>query len=90
MKEWPKIGSKITFKGTPKWFWFTNILEDAKNLLEVGKEYTIVKLHPASSWCGVEIEEFPDKKFALNFFKHNLDLTTQELKDAGEFYHQEL
>jgi hypothetical protein len=37
MKQWPKSGSKVTFKGTTK-FWFTNIVEDANKLLEVGKE----------------------------------------------------
>ena len=77
MKQWPKIGSKITFKGTTK-FWFTNIEEDAKELLEIGKEYTITKLELASSWCGVVLEEFPDHKFALSWFEHEKELTTLE------------
>ena len=78
MKEWPKAGSKATFKGTTKWFWFTNILKDANDLLEVGKEYTITKIELASSWCAVILNEFPDKKFALSWFTHDKDLTTQE------------
>ena len=77
MKQWPKIGSKVTFKGTTK-FWFTNIEEDAKNLLEINKEYTISKLKLASSWCGVVLEEFPDHKFALSWFEYEQELTTPE------------
>lgn len=78
MKQWPKIGSKVIFKGTTK-FWFTNIVEDANKLLEVGKEYTIKKLELASSWCGVVLEEFPDNRFALNWFDHEKELTTPEV-----------
>jgi hypothetical protein len=29
MKLWPKIGSKIKFRGASKWFFFENILKDA-------------------------------------------------------------
>jgi hypothetical protein len=79
MKQWPKAGSKATFKGTTK-FWFTNIEEDAKKLLEIGKEYTISKLELASSWCGVILEEFPDHKFSLNWFVHEKELTTPEVR----------
>jgi len=78
MKQWPKIGSKITFKGTHM-FWFTNIVKDANELLEVGKEYTISKLKLASSWCAVILEEFPEHKFSLSFFDYDKDLTTQEV-----------
>lgn len=76
MKQWPKIGSKITFKGTTK-FWFTNIEEDAKELLEIGKEYTITKVELASSWCAVILDEFPDKKFSLSWFIYEKELTTE-------------
>ena len=76
-KQWPKAGSKVTYNGTHK-FWFTNITKDAEDLLEIGKEYTVSKLELASSWCGVRVEEFPDKLFALSFFKYNKDLSTQE------------
>jgi len=84
MKQWPKIGSKVTFKGTHM-FWFVNIVKDANELLEVGKEYTITKLELASSWCAVIIEEFPDKKFSLSFFDYVKELTTEEeLKDEKD------
>ena len=76
-KQWPKAGSKVTFKGTHM-FWFTNIIKDAEELLEVDKEYTVLKLVLASSWCGVRLEELPDKVFALSFFTYDEDLTTQE------------
>jgi hypothetical protein len=78
MKNWPKAGSKATFKGTSKYFWFTNILKDADDLLEVGKEYTITKIELASSWCAVILQEFPEHRFALSWFTHDKDLTTQE------------
>ena len=79
MKQWPKAGSKITFKGTTKWFFFQNILKDANELLEVDKQYTVIKLELASSWCAVILEEFPDKKFSISWFSYEKELTTQEV-----------
>ena len=79
MKQWPKSGSKATFKGTTEWFFFKNILKDANELLEIGKEYTITKIELASSWCGVVLEEFPDKKFSLSWFNYEKELTTEEV-----------
>jgi hypothetical protein len=78
MKQWPKRGTKVTFKGTTQPFWFTNILKDANELLEIGKEYTITKIELASSWCAVIIDEFPDKKFSLSWFDYEKELTTKE------------
>lgn len=77
MKQWPKAGTKVTFTGT-QLFWFTNIIKDANELLEVGKEYTISKIELASSWCAVILDEFPDKRFSLNWFTYDKDLTTEE------------
>ena len=77
-KQWPKVGSKVAFKGT-RMFFFKNMIEDANKLLEVDKEYTISKIKLASSWCGVILEEFPDNKFALNWFTYDKDLTTDEV-----------
>lgn len=82
-KQWPSIGSKVVFKGTHM-LWFQNIIKDANELLEIGKEYTITKLGLNSSWCSVVLEEFPDKKFALSFFTHSKDHTTRELKKAEQ------
>jgi hypothetical protein len=79
MKQWPKLGTKVTFKGTTKWFFFNNILKDANELLEVGKVYTITGIELASSWCGVQLEEFPDKKFSLSWFDYEEELTTEEV-----------
>lgn len=78
MKQWPKTGSKVTFKGTSEWFFFQNILKDANDLLEIGKEYTITKIELASSWCAVILEEFPDKQFSLSWFNYEKELTTEE------------
>jgi hypothetical protein len=79
MKQWPKAGSKAIFKGTAKWFFFQNILKDADDLLEIGKEYTITKIELASSWCAVILDEFPDKKFSLSWFEYEKELTTEEV-----------
>ena len=79
MKLWPKLGTKVTYKGTTKWFFFNNILKDANELLEVGKVYTITGIELASSWCGVQLEEFPDKKFSLSWFDYDKDQTTEEV-----------
>jgi hypothetical protein len=79
-KQWPKAGSKVTFKGTTEWFFFSNILKDGNDLLEIGKEYTITKIELASSWCAVILDEFPDKKFSLNWFTYDKDLTTDEVR----------
>ena len=88
MKQWPKTGSKVIFNGAGKFHFFPKLIEDANNLLEVGKEYTIKKIKLASSWCGVVLEEFPDHKFSLNWFAHDKDLTTEEVRmnelDASE------
>jgi hypothetical protein len=80
MKQWPRIGSKVTYKGANKKFWYTSIIENAEKNLEIGKEYTVSKLHLASSWCGVELEEFGDMEFALSFFTHEKELTTEEVR----------
>lgn len=76
-KLWPKVGSKVIFRKTHT-FWFTNIVKDANDLLVVDKEYTVAKIELASSWCGVRLEEFPDKLFALSFFDYEKELTTEE------------
>jgi len=70
--KWPEVGSKLQFKAVHT-LWFSNIIKDAEELLVVGQIYTIAKISPASSWCSVVLEEFPDKKFALSFFTQILD-----------------
>jgi hypothetical protein len=89
MKQWPRIGSKIEYIGANPNFWFTCIVKNAENNLEIGKEYTVAKLHLASSWCGVELEEFGDTEFSLSFFKHEKELTTQEVNNLKFSKHDE-
>ena len=79
MKQWPKNGSKVTFKGTTEWFFFKNILKDANDLLEIGKEYTITKIELASSWCAVILQEFPDNQFSISWLNYEKELTTEEV-----------
>jgi len=87
MKEWPKTGSKVIYNGT-KPFWFTNIVKDADDNLEVGKQYTVLRIELASSWCAVILEELPELKFALSFFAYNKELTTQEAMSIEKIYTQ--
>ena len=77
-KLWPAIGDKIIFKGVHL-FWYANIIKEASDLLELGKEYTVSELQLASSWCGVILEEFPKHLFALSFFDYEKKLTTLEM-----------
>ena len=49
-------------------FWFTNIVRAAQELLQEGKIYTVKAVHPASSWCAVELEEVAGKEFSLSWF----------------------
>lgn len=66
---WPLPGTRIRYKGTHK-FWFTDIMKNAEDNLEIGKEYTIKSISPASSWCEVVVEEFPEMSLALSFFDY--------------------
>lgn len=81
MKQWPKIGSKIKFREASRWFWFTNMVKDAEELLAPGKEYTVSSLSLGSSWCGVVLEEFPEHKFSLSWFEYPEELTTEEVRE---------
>jgi hypothetical protein len=81
MKQWPKVDSKVIYKGTPKWFFFPNMLKDADRLLGIGKEYTIAKIELASSWCAVVLKELPDEKFSLSWFDYEKELTTEEVRN---------
>lgn len=80
MKIWPKIGDKVRYIGV-KPIWFKEIAENAKNNLEIGKEYTLAKITPLSSWCSVLLEEQGDKLFALSFFEYVEKQTEKELAE---------
>lgn len=82
MKQWPKVGSRVTYRGVTL-HWFQNMIKDAEELLEKGKEYTLVKVHPFSSWCAVELEEIPGKTFSLNFFEYPKELSLHEIREAN-------
>lgn len=67
--EFPKPGAKLKYKGTHP-FWFTNYIQDAKDKLVVGQEYTLKTIEILSSWCCVTLEETGDTEFALSFFTY--------------------
>jgi hypothetical protein len=87
-QQWPEKGTKLKAKDVlPELVYpmFTNIVEDAHNNIEPGKEYTVSKCNVYSSWCAVWLEEFPDndRHFHLSFFKWNSqrDCTAKEMND---------
>jgi hypothetical protein len=69
---WPLPGDKVIFKGVKSRFWFTDIVDNANTLLEIGKQYTLKMVEPASSWVCVRLEEFPEHDFALYFFDYDI------------------
>ena len=79
LNTFPKKGDKLIFTGVPEFYYpmFTNIGENARNLMTVGQEYTISKCEVYSSWCCVWLKELPETDdersmkngFHLQFFK---------------------
>lgn len=69
-KDIPIKGQKVIFEKYTEHHWFTNILKDEKKFLQIGKEYTIKEVIPASSGYYVELEEIPfyDEERKLPFF----------------------
>lgn len=67
----PKNGDKLTFSGVPEFYYpcFTKFRKDAEDNLELGKEYIIKECSVNSSWTSIVLEEFPELKFNLKFFK---------------------
>ncbi len=66
IQRWPAVGEKIRARKSIGIHWFRNVIENSKKL-EIGKEYTVKKCNPASSWCPVEIEEI-EGTFCLSCF----------------------
>lgn len=69
MKKWPQIGAKVKYKGIHA-FWFNDIITNARENLEIDKEYTIKTITPFSSWCSVTLKETGDIAYSLNFFNY--------------------
>lgn len=80
MKIWPKVGDKVKYAGTTP-MWFKEIIENAEEHLEIGKEYTLAKVSPLSSWCSVLLEEKGNMVFSLSFFEHEQKQTEKELAE---------
>ena len=80
----PNKGQKIRFANPAKIHWFTNVVDDQK-LLEVGAEYTVDKIHIASSATYVWLEEIEcyDEERELPFFNlHSFEWEDEE-EDEG-------
>jgi hypothetical protein len=54
----PVRGQKIKYVKPTKFAFHSNIIEDEKNLLELGKEYTVRRVNLNSSSTYVSLEEF--------------------------------
>ncbi len=70
--EWPNIGDKVKFKGADGMFYphHVNVIQFAKDNLEVGKIYTVRNCEVYSSWCAVWLEEIEgDHFFHLSMFE---------------------
>jgi len=70
MKDFPKPGDKVTYKEAQDFFWFTDIIKNAKDNLVKGKTYTLKTVDIASSWVEVTLEETGDTQYALCFFTY--------------------
>jgi hypothetical protein len=69
MKKWPQVGAKIKYNGIGT-FWFNDIVNNARENLEVGKIYTIRTIKVLSSWCSITLEETGNIVYSLNFFDY--------------------
>jgi hypothetical protein len=54
----PVRGQKIKYEKPTKFAFHSNVIEDEKNLLELGKEYTVRRVELNSSSTYVYLEEF--------------------------------
>jgi len=51
--DFPVAGDKLKYKGVQNAFWFTDIIQNAKNNLVKGKTYTLKTIEIFSSWCCI-------------------------------------
>ena len=79
--EWPHIGDKVKFKGADGMFYphYTNIIQFAKDNLNVGETYIVRNCKVYSSWCAVWLKEFEgDHFFHLSMFEWPIKEETNE------------
>jgi hypothetical protein len=81
-KPFPATGDKVRFTGADKMFYphFTNLIENARQKLEIGKVYTVLKCEVFSSWSAVWLVEIGDEemdKFNTSMFEHPLESATE-------------
>jgi hypothetical protein len=69
MKTWPQVGAKVKYKGIHA-FWFNDIINNARENLEIDKIYTIRTIKVLSSWCSITLEETDNIVYSLNFFDY--------------------
>ena len=92
----PVEGQKIQYTTPTEHHWFTNIIEDEKNLLKLGEEYTVqhIELNSSSTYVWLEewntMEDRHDNPFfnmsAFTWEKPSLnpdDLVGFEVMDMG-------
>ena len=63
------MGDKLVYKGFQDHFWYTDIIDNARLNLEVGREYTLSSISIHSSWCSITLKETGDIEYSLSFFE---------------------
>lgn len=62
-----KSGTKLKFVGL-KFLWFTNVLENGKNL-KLNEIYTLEKYDIHSSWVSITLKETGNKIYSYSWFE---------------------
>lgn len=86
MREFPKKGDKLIFKGGPNGPRFSNYPnKEYFDLLKLGEEYIIEEIEVYNSWTSVKVEGV-DAKFHLSWF-FEYDKITREYISPKDFKH---
>ena len=86
----PKVGQKIVFRQPAKFAFFRATVDAEKNLLEIGKTYTVRDVQLNSSTTYVWLEEFTDPNVFFNM--HSFDWEAPEIQpeELIGFYESDL
>jgi hypothetical protein len=69
--KFPKVGDLLIFTGVPE-VYFPMLLpmgDYARENLQVGQPYKVVKVELASSWCPIWVEGHEEHMLSFRFFK---------------------
>lgn len=86
----PRVGQKITFKNPAKFAFIQATIQAEKDLLEVGKIYTVRNVQLNSSTTYVWLEEFPDENVFFNMHSFEWDAPEIQPEELIGFYESDL